>query len=87
MKESKIYKNVWQVVVLSDQPLSESMSLEDVAYQIDEGDCVGTYSLSEQKEVVGEEAIVEACEEVGNDGSFFGYLLDNQENGEEGEDN
>jgi hypothetical protein len=78
MKEPKIYKSIWQVVVLSGEPVVKGTSFEEIVYQIDEGDCLGSYSVLEQQEIEGTEAIIEACEEVGNDGSFFTFLLGEQ---------
>jgi hypothetical protein len=79
MKEPKIYKSIWQVVVLSGEPVSESMGFEEMAYRIDEGDCLGSCSIVGQQEIEGAEAIIRACEEVGNDGSFFMFRLDGEE--------
>ena len=82
MKEPKIYKSIWQVVVLSGEPVGDRMSFEDIVYQIDEGDCLGSYSLQERQEIEGAEEILRACEEVGNDWSFFTLLAESE--GEEG---
>ena len=79
MREPKIYKSIWQVVVLSGETASGSMSFEEMVYQIDEGDALGSYSVIERQEIEGTKAIVQACEEVGNDGSFFSFLLEDEE--------
>jgi hypothetical protein len=81
MKEAKIYKSVWQVVVLSGERVGAGTSFEEMVEKIDEGRCLGSYSLSGQEEIVGTEEIVRACEEVGNDGSFLAFLLEEEEEG------
>jgi hypothetical protein len=71
MKEVKIYKSVWQVVVLSGEPVGKGMGFEEMVEKIDDGDCLGSYSLLEQSVIEGTEGVERACEEVGRNGNFF----------------
>jgi hypothetical protein len=79
MKEPKIYKSIWQVVVLSSEPVSQGTSFEEVIYQIDEGDCLGSYGLRETQAIEGTQAVAKACEDVGNDITFFARLWQDEE--------
>lgn len=45
--------------------------LSDIAAEMDEGDCVGSWVITKTELIAGEEEILQACEAVGNDGSFF----------------
>jgi hypothetical protein len=80
---AKFYKTTFTIDVLSEEPfegghpLGDSVSLEQIAYEINEGSCVGTNLRSVQVELTPKEA-ADALIEAGSDPSFFS--LDDQGN-------
>jgi len=65
------------VTILSPVDLNlGSYSLGDLARELDEGCCVGDYSVTKNEVIEGDDDIVRACEDVGSDASFFGDLLE-----------
>jgi hypothetical protein len=69
MAKKLIYKTVIQVTVLSDTPLTH-MSLSDVAYVIEDGDCSGQVEWKPSKILVGK-AAAKAVQAQGSDPEFF----------------
>lgn len=65
----KYYKTLIQVEVLSEGRL-DPQSLEDVAYSIDKGDCVGTWSATSQKALSKKEVSKELIK-MGSTPEFF----------------
>lgn len=78
----KIYKHVLTVTFYSQEPLrAGGPSLNEVAYQIDQGDFVGNTEWDQTDiEIIGKENILSALEEIGNDGSFFNFEEEEEEN-------
>ena len=70
MKKKKIYKSTFLVTVLHDEP-NYDPSLEGMAFDMDQGGTMGSFEKQEEIALVGEEA-VNATNEVGGDGGFFG---------------
>lgn len=68
-----IHKTILQVVVLSEDPLPEDISLADVAFQIDEGDWIGSTSFVNHTLLLTAPEVVHELQEIGNDGSFFNF--------------
>ena len=70
----KIRKTIVQVTVLhyQDENLSD-VSLEDIAYQISEGDWLGTKAVV-SSEIVPADKVRSESIAVGNDGEFFAGL-------------
>jgi len=82
MNKKKIYRTVFRFEVLSEEPIEESMSLEDIAYETNEG-CMSGQFLENQitNEVLAGKAAVSAIKKQGSDPSFFmmdenGYNID-----------
>ena len=66
-----IYKSVVKVTVLSDEPLPECTTLDDVQYNIDGGDCIGHVEWEyKNAETVGTEA-VDSILRTGSQPEFF----------------
>ena len=63
------YRTVVKIVVLSeDEPITEEASLEEIAYRIDEGHCVGDMAIASSLEVTPRQMaslLVEARSEPG----------------------
>lgn len=78
----KYFKSVYTVTVLSeDEPLN-TVDLSLIDHQMSEGDCIGITEEPEVEELSADE-MRKALEEVGNDGSFFQSL--NEEDEDESE--
>lgn len=71
-RPDKIYRTEFTVVVLSDDPMPPNSYIENVIRDMDVGDKIGDVKQGPTTEIVGDEAIVAALIEVGNDGNFFG---------------
>jgi len=81
-KKKTIYKTVVSITVLSDEPL-DGASLDDIAYQIEDGDWVGYNLIHKEKPIKGSAAI-QAISDSGSDPAFFfmdqdGYPLEGYE--------
>lgn len=77
----KIYRNVVQIEVLSDEPLKtgELTDLENVSFQIGEGDWSGRIKpVIQNLTYTGKEA-VEIIQEQGSDPEFFNLDQDGNE--------
>ena len=71
MSKKTIYKSVLKVTVLSDEPLPECISLEDVQYEITEGHCLGHVEWDyNNAQIVGAEAVMNILQ-VGSQPEFF----------------
>jgi len=66
----KFYKTRITVEVLSERPYDEE-DLDAIAYDVCDGDCVGTVENLGSVEL-SESDMVDALEEAGSDSSFFG---------------
>jgi hypothetical protein len=71
MAKTQIHKTVYEVVVLSEDRLEDGIALADIAYQIDEGDWIGSVAVTNRMVVQGRKMIQSELEAIGNDGSFF----------------
>ena len=71
MEKKKIYKSVLRVEILSEEPYPDSVTLEDVAYDIKDGECSGIINWeSHNAELIGKEGVNE-CDKHGSCPSFF----------------
>lgn len=69
--DRKFFKTTITITVLSeDEPISPDSSLDDVIYEITEGNCSGDYEVSDVQELSPEET-AKALIEQGSDPSFF----------------
>ena len=68
-KKRSIYKTVVSITVLSDEPL-DGASLEDIAYETEEGQWVG-YNLTHKETKLKGLAAVEAIKDAGSEPEFF----------------
>jgi len=69
--KGKVYKSVLKVEILSEDPYPEVMTLNQVAFDIVEGECSGVIEWeSLNAELHGEEAVKE-CDKHGSDPEFF----------------
>ena len=79
---TKYFKTIYTIIVLSeDEPLGP-VDLSVIDHQITNGECIGQTEETEVEELSADEMRT-ALKEVGNDGSFFSSL--NEEDEEESE--
>ena len=71
------YRTVIQVVVLSENPYNET-DLEQIAYDIKEGDQSGQVTITSANEEMNSKTAVALLKEQGSEPSFF--MLDDQGN-------
>ena len=64
MRKRIIHKTTLSVTVLSDEPLREEMSLEDIAREMAEGDYVGRWSIRNRVALKGEEELEKALKDL-----------------------
>ncbi len=64
------YKTTVSIDVLTEEPIPDHYTLEDIGYEIEQGDWVGYNIQSKQVELTPKE-IVEALKEAGSDPDFF----------------
>jgi hypothetical protein len=79
MREAKrkFYRTRFSIDVLSEEPLGECLSLSQLDYAINEGDCVGFNLRSKQSKLTSKQ-MASALLEAGSEPSFF-HLNDNGE--------
>jgi len=65
----KFYKAVFSIEVLSEEPIDE-MSIDDIKYEITEGNCSGVITKSDTTELTGLE-MAKALLAQGSDAEFF----------------
>jgi hypothetical protein len=83
MAKKKIYRTTIQMIVLSEEPLSEGMSFEEIDANCDDGDFCGKTEWLKVNEVLeGREAAI-AVEDTGSDPEFFQMDKDGNELEEE----
>ena len=71
MTKRIFYKTVFKIEVLSEGPI-DGLSIEDIAYEIDQGSCVGgPFGPSKCKKLDGKQA-ADALYEWGSEPGFFG---------------
>jgi hypothetical protein len=71
MEKRTFYKTVVTIEILHEEPLSASMSLEDIEYLITEGHCSGEVSVGLAYEMT-EDEMRAALISQGSDPEFFG---------------
>jgi len=82
MTARKFFKTKITIEVLSEEPISDDMSLADIAFQGDEGDySIGNNNYYKQTVLNGKQA-AKALKKQGSDPSFF-RLNDEGEDNEE----
>jgi hypothetical protein len=81
MTERKFHKTIFTVVVLSEDPLDQP-SLADLAYEIDQGVCVGS-CIKLGSEVLDGERAARELEGVGSEPGFFQLDADGADLGED----
>lgn len=64
------YKTTITVTILSDGPYEAPDGLNDVDYDITDGDCSGDWKVLSTEELTKEE-MIEACNAMGTDPAFF----------------
>lgn len=79
------HRTVYQVEVLSEEPLDPDLSLEDIAYAITEGHCSGDYQCTVAEEVDGP-AMAALLRKQRSDTEFFGLTHDGRDVDEEESD-
>lgn len=67
-----VHRTILTVEVFSSGPLEDDASLSDIAYAIEEGDCVGKVTRESSAPVAPEELEAHLIR-IGNDGSFFDW--------------
>lgn len=69
--KKKLYRNVFVVEVLSEEPLPDGMSLQDIDYEITDGHCSGAITTKHyNQEVTGRKAAKMVMAQ-GTDPEFF----------------
>ena len=66
----KYYRTVFKIEVLSDEPIEDGIGLEEIAYELSEGQWSGMF-LDEEVEECDEKRITELLENQGSDASFL----------------
>lgn len=75
MSKRNFYKTVFQVEVLSEEPFNLNASLDDIHYQIIEGNCSGKTTASSVTTLNGKQAAKE-LQKQGSDPEFFNLDTD-----------
>lgn len=65
----KFYKTTFTVIVLSEEPI-HNMALEDIAREVNEGDCA-LHSFTPKSETVSKNKMVDLLYAAGSDPDFF----------------
>jgi len=71
MSKRKFYRTVFQYEVLSEEPLPDCMTLEQISYETMEGHCSGMF-LETTKQEVTARSMVTLLLAQGSDPEFFG---------------
>jgi hypothetical protein len=66
----KFYKTTYTLVILSEQPINEMASLEDLQYEITDGEFSGI-THREKEEIVDGKTMAKLLEGQGSDPEFF----------------
>lgn len=66
-----VYKTTFEVVVFSQEPLTQEHDLADLAYEMSEGDMIGAYKTVKVETITDSEELNKELVAIGNDGSFF----------------
>lgn len=82
-----VQKLVLQITVMCDTDTLEeavdaysSMTLEQIQHSTAFGEDIGSgVSIAASETIIGREKIVAELQEIGNDGTFFDYLLEEEE--------
>lgn len=82
MDDRKYYRTRITVSVLSEKPQAADLPLEDVAYMINEGDCVGQVTQSESKEMTAKN-MARSLYRYGSEPGFFRLNDDGTHNTDE----
>jgi hypothetical protein len=83
MSERKFYKTVFQLEVLSEEPLAPDIEMQDLVYEISDGGCSGDFMLTSTEELDGK-ACAAALRAQHSDPGFF--CLDDDGNDTEDEE-
>ena len=75
MTERKFYRTTITVTVLSEEPIPSELNLQELAYEMDEGEYVGFYPTTNIEELDGKQ-MAEALVKAGSEPEFF-QLNDN----------
>ena len=70
MSTRKFYKRIFQVEVLSEDPIPEEMDLDELHYQVTDGSWSGMMTAQDQEEVDGAR-MAELLRHQQSDPSFF----------------
>jgi hypothetical protein len=70
MSKRKFYRTVVSIEILSEEPLGKDLDLEDLAYAIDQGPCVGHALRLKSKKISAKQA-AKALYEFASEPSFF----------------
>lgn len=90
MAAPKVHRTIIHFEVFSREPLNLSVEgrdlydpLNDLIYDVTEGDKIGDWSIASVEELEGDE-LVEALVRIGNDGNFFDYPFDDDPGQDDG---
>lgn len=70
--EKKIYRTLVTIEVLSEEPIEESMSLDDIEYECNSGSFSGVHDWKVRNEELVGQAAVDAVLAQGTSPDFFG---------------
>ena len=71
MSKRKFYRTVVKIEVLSEDPLSEELTMGDLEYEITEGDCSGRIIAEAQNEVLTGKECADILIKQGSSTEFF----------------
>ncbi len=74
----QFYRTTYTYTVLSENPMADSLSLTDIAYMTDEGDCVGRFGETKTETLTSKEA-ADALNDAGSEPGFFMLNDDGEE--------
>lgn len=70
MSDREFYRTTYKIVVLSEHPVKDFLSLESIAYEITEGDCSGQLT-TESAETLDGPSMATALINQGSEPEFF----------------
>ena len=73
------YRSVFQVEVLSNEPLPGGMEMSDVLYEITEGECIGDFTDVTLNEKLSRNDALQREIIMGGDGTFLTRMEDDDE--------
>ena len=77
--KKKYYRSVVQIEILSEEPFEDGQSLEDIDYEITEGNNSGVVSMVKHNQELSGKEMSKKLKEQGSDPEFFHLDDDGEE--------